>query len=71
MRGASKGYSNETAPIYVEYLTRMGLSKLGVTMDMGELDDFTVQCFAVIASEMAKMERDEIEKARKKGKNKK
>ncbi len=70
VRGAAKGYVNETAPIYREYLDRMGLRKLGYTDSIDNLDCFTAECFAVIASELHKLERDEIEKSRKASKNK-
>ena len=65
MRGADKGYTNDAAPIYAEFVTRMGLKKLGYTDTIDDLDCFTAECFAIIGNELIKLQNEALEKAKK------
>jgi hypothetical protein len=66
VRGADKvsGYRNEAAPIYMEFIMRQGLAKLGYTDSMDNLDCFTAECFAIIASEIARITNDKIKRGK-------
>lgn len=66
MRGADKGYVNEAAPLYTEFVMRQGLAKLGYTDSLEEIDSFTAECFGVIAAEIAKLQTEKLERSSKK-----
>lgn len=66
MQGADKGYTNEAAMLYWEYISRRNLAKLGYRSSLEELDCFTADAFAIIEEEVQNKQSREIEKSRKK-----
>lgn len=58
-RGVSD-YRNEATPILIEYNTRMRLSKIGYQFDPRDLEPWKADAFAVIASEIQRLESDAL-----------
>lgn len=66
MQGADKGYTNEAAILYWEYLTRRNLAKLGYRSSLDDLDCLTADAFAIIEEEVQNKQNKELEKAKRK-----
>lgn len=54
--------TNEAAPILHEYSNRKVLAKLGYQFPIEKIEDFEVEAFTLIASELSKHESDDIKK---------
>lgn len=67
MRGAEYGLTNKAAPLYMEYVMRQSLSKIGFTDSLDNLDCFTAECFSIIAQEIAAVMDKKSKAASKKG----
>lgn len=52
--------TNSAASIVYEYTSKLSLRKLGYSFDANELDVFSAECFAIIASEINKLEAKEM-----------
>ena len=66
VQGADKGYTNEAAPLYWEYLTKRTLSKMGYRFGTADLDCFTADAFVVIDEEIEKRKAKEAQRAHQK-----
>jgi hypothetical protein len=66
VRGYPKGIYNESTFIVADYFTRLTLRKAGLVSDFESLDCLEVNCYCIIANELAKMEREASERAKKK-----
>jgi len=56
---------NEALPLVAEYVQRSMLRKLGFTSSADDLSIFDVEAFSVISDEIARLEKEEMKKARK------
>jgi hypothetical protein len=50
----------------MEYMLRYGLSQIGYTDDIENVDIFTAHCFGIIATEMMKLQNEAMKDAKKK-----
>ena len=70
MREAWKGNNpiTDATPILADYLEMQRLAKLGITTDINAFDPDVIECFAMIASEIAKQEANDRKKQEQKSK---
>lgn len=63
-RGAKA--TNATSGLVAEYFHRKSLAKLGFTSSMSDLPCWKFECFTVISSELSRLEKEELNKAKRK-----
>lgn len=70
MREAWKGNNPVTiaSPILGDYLELQRLAKLGITTSIDAFDPEVIECFSMIAAEIAKQEADDQKRREQKGK---
>ena len=60
--------NSDAAPIVYEYMQKQHLRKLGYNFDSKDLSVFKADCFTIIAGEISKLEKEEMEKVKRRGK---
>mgnify|MGYP007044009912 CR=1 FL=1 len=59
-------FNSDAAPLVDSFLRYMHLKKIGGSVDIGSMDVFRADCYLIISSELDKINKEELDRAKKK-----